>query len=146
MENSCNSIKTRFSSKFWNFFLRKWAKVQPDRFNFRSFKAKKPCFSSLANAFQGNTHNGVGNTNSSTRTEQRRSHFRRATAKSTLQGRLVGTEWLVRRRLSPPSLVVNGSRKSRVTVVLYALQLAIIQQGSQGPQTPPSVLPPANLL
>ena len=35
--------------------LYKWAKVQPDRFNFRSFKAKKPCFPSLANAFQGNT-------------------------------------------------------------------------------------------
>ena len=77
-KNSEISHKIDFLSSYKNFplakkfkamrtdALYKWAKVQPDRFNFRSFKAKKPCFSSQANAFQGKTKNGVGNTNSST--------------------------------------------------------------------------------
>jgi len=51
--------------------LYKWAKVQPDRFNFRSFRGKKPCFPSLANGVTRNTKNGVGNTNSSTQRNQK---------------------------------------------------------------------------
>ena len=32
VQNSCNSIKNRFSAKFQNFFLSKWAKVQLPKF------------------------------------------------------------------------------------------------------------------
>ena len=77
-KNSEFSHKIDFLSSYKNFplakkvvamradALYKWAKVQPDRFNFRSFKAKKPCFSSQANGVTRKSHNGAGNTNSST--------------------------------------------------------------------------------
>ena len=45
---------------------RKWTKVQPRAWNGEEFKGQKPTFPASANAFQGKTKNGVGNTNSST--------------------------------------------------------------------------------
>jgi len=45
---------------------RKWTKVQHRAWNGEELKGQKPTFPASANAFQGKTKNGVGNTNSST--------------------------------------------------------------------------------
>jgi len=62
----------------------KWSKVQPRALIGEKLMAKKPTFPAWANAFQGNTKNGVGNTNSSTATTRQLSYrCRRQTRPST---------------------------------------------------------------
>ena len=49
----------------------KWSKVHPPTLIGEEFKGKKLQFTAWANAFQWKSHNGVGDTNSSTTDKQR---------------------------------------------------------------------------